>query len=88
MVQEGTVDTFGTPAGPNQPCTDQEQAYFIDSHLPEFVPMKKGETPPDTLNVTDNSPSPGIFLSTQRLGDANQTFSCAQVRSAVFAETK
>jgi hypothetical protein len=86
-VKEGTVDFLGTPAGPNTPCSDA-QTSFSDAQFPEFSVMKKGEKPPANLNISDNSASVGTIASVVRLGDTNQSFSCADVRNAAFPESK
>jgi hypothetical protein len=87
IVKEGTQDFLGNPAGPNTPCSDA-QSSFLDSQFPDFQTMDKGETPPASSNVKDTSASVGTIASMVRLGENNQTFSCADVRNAPFVESK
>jgi len=84
-VKEGTQDLLGMPAGPNTPC-GQPQQYFIDTQLPQFVPLNKDEAPPAELILSDNSVSEGPIASIVRLGDATQSYTCGDVRSAPFPE--
>lgn len=95
-VQEGTTDAFGNVAGPDQPC-DASQAGFLDGHLPVYIPLNEGETPPVTLNSMelfsldllnllniDTTASAGTSSSFVRLADAGATVTCDQVRDAAY----
>lgn len=87
QVKEGSPDLLGNPAGPNTPCGD-EQANFFDNQMPVFVPLNKGEAPPAELNLQDNSVSEGAIASIVRLGNADQSYSCADIRNAPFPEAE
>lgn len=94
--QEGTVDSLGNTAGSDHPC-DANQAGFLDIHLPVYIPLKEGETPPVTLNSMDLfsldllgllnidvTPSEGASNAFVRVADPGTAVTCDQVRSAAY----
>ncbi|MDH5671249.1 MAG: hypothetical protein OEZ06_03815 [Myxococcales bacterium] len=83
MVQAGTFDLGGPPAGPNEPCT-AAQAAFVDENLPIYHILAAGEIPNPALMGIDTSPSIGPETRMVRLGDLDFPASCAEVRSAAF----
>jgi hypothetical protein len=85
MVQEGTADAFGTPAGPNEACTGGE-AGFMDQNLPIYLVLGAGEAPPSTLKLENMAASAGPHISMVRLGDIGDPVSCEDVRAAAYPE--
>jgi hypothetical protein len=85
MVQEGTADAFGVPAGPNDACTGTE-AGFMDQNLPIYALLGPGEVPPSTLVLEDNAASSGPHISMVRLGNIGDAVSCEDVRAATYPE--
>jgi hypothetical protein len=76
------------------------EAEFVDSSAPNYNIIAKGATPPTTVLRSscecpngcggeqcplDQTPSKGPRSSLVRLGNADQTFTCADVRAAPFA---
>jgi len=72
-------------------CTDQA-ANFVDSVAPVYNILDKGAAPPmDVLKPAtqgggplDQTPSRGALSALVRLGELDQSFSCADVRNAAF----
>jgi len=96
--EEGTVDSFGNRAGPDQPC-DANQAVFLDLHLPVYIPLKEGEIRPATFNSmdlftldllglfeTDVTPSEGATSAFVRVADPGTAVTCDQIRSAAYRD--
>jgi hypothetical protein len=84
FAEKGTFNfPFGIPAGANDPCSSAE-ANFMDANLPIYDVLNVGATPDSSLQLTDKSPSAGPQISLVRLGDANASISCDDVRSATY----
>jgi hypothetical protein len=81
MVQPGTANYNGMPAGPNVECTAAERQ-FVDTNLPIYMVLDVGETPDEDLDLADDSPSTGTEVSIVRLADLGSDVSCEQVRAA------
>ena len=71
------------------PC-DAAQAAFVDESAPNYNILNKGETVPDSVmtlagssDVIDRSPSIGPISEVLRLGDLGESYSCADVRTAL-----
>jgi hypothetical protein len=81
MVEPGTANYGGQPAGPNVACNASERQ-FVDTNLPIYMMLDVGETPSDDLDLTDTSASRGTEVSLVRLGDLGSDVTCEQVRAA------
>lgn len=80
LVQPGTANYGGQPAGPNVACNATERQ-FVDTNLPIYTMLDVGEKPSDTLDLTDTSPSLGTQVSVVRIGDLGSDVTCEQVRA-------
>jgi hypothetical protein len=83
VVKEGSANLGGMPAGPNEPC-NQNEAQFMDENLPIYHVLGPGETPASNLNVTNKTASTGPQFSMVRLGKLSDDVSCDQVRNAAY----
>jgi hypothetical protein len=81
MVEPGTANYGGQPAGPNVVCTASERQ-FVDTNLPIYTVLDVGESPHDDLDLADASPSTGTQVSLVRLADLGGDVTCEQVRAA------
>jgi len=81
MVQAGTSNPGGMPAGTNVECNATERQFF-DTNLPMYMMLDVGESPSDDLDLADDSPSLGTQVSLVRLGDLGSDVTCEQVRDA------
>ncbi len=85
IVEEGTFDFGGQPAGPDEAC-EAAQAAFMDENLPIYHVLRLGEAPDAALNVTDSSVSEGPMFRIARLGEVGDGITCADVRGANYPE--
>lgn len=81
MVEPGTANYGGMPAGPNVACTSAERL-FLDTNLPIYTVLDVGEEPDDELELADVSESTGTEVSLVRLGDIGSDVTCEEVRAA------
>jgi len=81
MVEPGTANYGGQPAGPNVACNASERQ-FVDTNLPIYTVLDVGEDPSDDLDLADVSPSTGTQVSLVRLADLGSDVTCEQVRTA------
>jgi hypothetical protein len=81
MVEAGTANYGGMPAGPNVACSASERQ-FLDSNLPIYEVLDVGESPDDALELADDSESSGTEVSLVRLADLGSDVSCEEVRAA------
>jgi hypothetical protein len=83
LVEEGTANWGGAPAGPDEPCTAPEAA-FMDENLPIYHVLPTGGVPDPMLDVANREPSLGPQFSLVRVGAPGEQVSCAQVREAAY----
>jgi hypothetical protein len=81
MVEPGTANYGGQPAGANLACSAAERQ-FVDTNLPIYTVLDVGETPNDDLELADASSSRGTEVSLVRIGDLGSDATCEQVRAA------
>jgi hypothetical protein len=81
MVEPGTANYNGQPAGPNVACAASERL-FMDTNLPIYTVLDVGESPNDDLDLADTSSSAGTEVSLVRLADLGSDVTCEQVRAA------
>jgi hypothetical protein len=85
LVQKGTFNwpNGARPAGDADPCEPAE-ASFLDENLPEYTLLAAGQTPSNSLSITDRQASRGPEVKAVRLGDVDADVSCADVRDAKY----
>jgi hypothetical protein len=66
-----------------QDC-DISQKTFMDANLPLYQVLTEAQEPPVVLDLPDKSPSQGTLISISRLGDADESFTCSQIRAAPY----
>jgi hypothetical protein len=81
MVEPGTANYPGRPAGANVTCNATERE-FLDTNLPIYTVLDVGESPDEELDLVDTAPSLGTQVSLVRLADLGTDVSCEQVRTA------
>jgi hypothetical protein len=81
MVQPGTANYGGQPAGANVACSAAERQ-FVDTNLPIYTVLDVGERPSSGLELADASPSTGTQVSLVRIADLGSDVTCEQVRTA------
>ncbi len=82
MVEEGTRAWGDEPAGPNEPCSNEEVG-FMNDNLPIYDLLGVGEEPPQR-DLDDDAPSEGPSFQVVRLGDADAPMTCTDVRELAF----
>lgn len=81
LVQPGTANYPGQPAGANVACSESERQ-FVDTNLPIYSVLDIGERPNDALDLADTSASLGTQVSLVRLADLGSDVTCEEVRAA------